>query len=198
MKKLLLLVPFCIAFFVGCNKDQTASSEDQNVEYATFDMEGNSVNLEGVSMEAAQDGFNESATSRSENISANGHYAFGTTDVTFSAMKNNGGTHGKINFNGELYNFKADVVCILVSGNKAVVGGQVTEVTAPANMNVGDYVGFGVWDLGEGNNGPLDKKLNVLFRSRTIPPCTIMASFFNAPPFFWSDVEEGNQIQVKD
>ena len=159
-------------------------------------------------------------------VSANGHYNVespyvpGTSSITytFSAGENNGGVHGHVNVHGlqeGISDFDMDVECILVEGNRATIGGVITNVTVDPGFTcfgccgadyqffaVGNNVLFAVEDNGEGAGAAPDKAAGVLWIG--FPTCPLDCS--ELPPYSeawevygpWPDVFlSSDQIQVK-
>jgi len=88
-----------------------------------------------------------------------------------------------------LLNFRADVTCLYVNGNQAVVGGVVTSGGAPGQVGTGFAVGF--------IDNPSPTPDSVTFSDVTIPPtvdCFAEAILFTLPTF---TVLRGN-VDVND
>jgi len=113
-------------------------------------------------------------------------------------MQNNSGVHGQFEFSGAI-NVHMSSECIVVEGNQATIGAQITQVgdIPPGSEGVfvvGNYIYVMVEDNGEGNGAPSDRYSARLYYSpeafgplcAQIPPSGIFCVCFSE--------EDGNQI----
>jgi len=231
MKKLLsiALIGILASFFTSCDKEtEVLDTTNQDVEEIIASVEVLALNpITGeskvVTIEKEE---NESSIVELRGpVSANGHYNFFHPDYgessityTFSAVENNGGVHGSANVHGlfpGISDFKMTIDCILVEGNRATIGGIITEVTDDAGLScigccgadyqffaVGNNVLFAVEDNGEGQNGPRDKVAGNLLIG--FPTCALTCDLFPPDSPWWEVYGEwpevylpSDQIQVK-
>ena len=159
-----LLVLLSISM-MSCDKEQEISTSDHdtsdNILYKVKVQDGKA-NIEGIAVEPAEE---KQLSDRAQNHSANGHFTIQSgSSLSFSAMENNGGVHGQSHFNGAGNLIKAhfDSDCIVVVGNQAYFGGEITqwevvEGTLPEEWGLGWSIYFAVEDNGEGNNSDPDE-----------------------------------------
>ena len=172
--------------FTACESDHSIRDEvspkvtnDQPVKLFGMNTQTGST---GVYEIQRDDHRNTEVVTRTANVSANGHYSFFVTDYndivyndivvtyTFSAMENSSGVHGHINVNGfyeGFLDFQMDAVCITAEGNRATVGGIITQVNDDAGLpiyfQVGNTIYLAVEDNGEGANAPSDKVASAIY-----------------------------------
>ena len=126
---------------------------------------------------------------------ANGGGQVFTTNVSFSAHEDkNGDAKGHINATavGSRTSYRADVTCLTVSGNRAVIGGEITReggFSTPPGIPVGWGVLYHVEDNGQPSDGP--DRIAVDFLPQPPQDCAINP----ARPLF--AMERGN-ILVRD
>ncbi|MDX1407820.1 MAG: hypothetical protein R3330_06795, partial [Saprospiraceae bacterium] len=101
---------------------------------------------------------------RNPNTSASGHYnTNGGHTITLSVMENNGGVHGQGHITGPIYvEVDLDMACVAVDGNRATVGGEITDLDLGDNplglpIDIGWFFYLAVEDNGEGANAPADR-----------------------------------------
>lgn len=151
MKKVFYLLTLSLIFIYGCSKED-ASSLDSSQEALNF-------KSASITLEDLQSKIGSKVSSKSEDSGANGH--FNTNEgqkISFSSGDD--GEFGNWNMKGNV-NFKGDVICATVEGNRAVVQVVITKVGEIPEGAFDIVVGYTqlylLEDNGEGFNAPSDR-----------------------------------------
>ncbi len=117
--------------------------------------------------------------------------------LAFNARKYaDGGVSGEFEyhqtFQGETFTFHVDVTCMNVYGNRAKIGGVVTQST-DSTVPVGTFAWFQVFDNGEGANAPPDQSSLVGFGDEAANEAFCNSP--NLPRFGPWDVQGNVQVQ---
>lgn len=217
MKNVVYLAATFLFLTASCSKDQDISSDHATPQQKQIEVKG--ITLDGVVQNtryfnldealnpntvSSNDKYNQNQVQNYGSI--NGHFNAGPNGQTmsFSGVENNGGIHGNANFDGE-FDFKFSTACISVVGNRGVIAGNITQITALPNgldtlLFVGDYVYFLLIDNGEGANSALDQYSQQFYFSPAAggPLCHLIPANSAAwDPAWTTDVyNASDQIQV--
>lgn len=172
-----------LTFTVSCRKENDRFRKGTRKKCVENEVRGNRLVLtphglfkETVSMDGFKDfnqseSFDASAKRGNNNTIVNGEmiaegFSVSNFYVTFSAVINKNGTHGKINWSGTDFGIDTlDVHYLSVEGNEAVVGGIVNSDNW--YFPKGYYICFKVKDNGTDKSGTFDQLNNHLFYSST-------------------------------
>ena len=211
MKKLLYLFAFSFLLMYSCTKDSSTLTNEspdlENVEFQMATLEGEFLNSSISLEELKSNSGSQVSTRSSEDSHSNGH--FNTQDgntVTYSSGED--GELGNFIIKGNV-NFKGDVLCATVEGNRDVIQVVVTSVGALPD-GFPDILGW-TWlflheDNGEGNNAPSDRyysgALSVPFDFGgciEMTPSQFIGIFSGCPcvPEFLDTAKKSDQIQIK-
>lgn len=203
MKKISLLFICTLAIMISCNEDDSSTLIEETTDTENlyrFNLSDEQFRYEILQPEAIFNKNGMSLTTRGNNISANGDFVLNSVaPVDFSAMKNNGGIHGTVEFPAFLGGTYGETTCLLVEDNQAVIGFKIEEIGNPAAaFLIGYYMYFHVIDNGEGANDPVDQMYGTVYIASTddcLQVCPTCVDWEGVEPL--TDISSGN-IQVKD
>ena len=207
MRKVFYLLTLSLIFIYGCSNEDVSSldSSPEALKFQFSSIDGKSLNTSraSITMEDMQSKTGSKVASKSGKSGANGH--FNTQEGNAVTFSSNGNWIISGNFN-----FKGDVICTTIEGNRAVVQVVITELGenpyTGSDLVVGNTLFYLLEDNGEGNNAPRDRYWNYsLYIDETVDFCfdvgpSFYLSFFDGCDCGaeWKDTaKKSDQIQVK-
>lgn len=211
MKKLLYLFAFSFILMYSCTKDSSTLTNEspdlENVEFQMATLEGEFINASAsISLEELKSNSGSQVSTRSsEDSHSNGHFTTqdGNT-ITYSSGED--GELGNFKMKGNL-NFKGDVLCAAVEGNRVVIQVVVTSVGVLPD-GFPDILGW-TWlylfeDNGEGNNAPSDRYHSAALAAPfdfggciEMTPSEFIGIVSGCPCDFQDTAKKSDQIQIK-